>query len=134
MYVVASCNFDPVIQDAEVKATFLWLNLFPGNRNQNRVDVHAGELGDDDICLRFSAGGGVSQLAPENEISLAIHDKLPGSVLHLDVRQIGGMESGGEKTNSNGKKNAAQGDFHESSEQGLSQQKFQEARQRCPVR
>ena len=47
----------------------------------------------------------------------------------IDVRQFGGVERKGGKRESNGKKNPAQGDFHESSEQRLSQQTFWEARQ-----
>jgi len=67
---------DPMIEDAELKGPLRGLNLFPGNRHQNGIDVHCGEPGKNDVGLRGGTGGRIAELASENQIGSAVNDQL----------------------------------------------------------
>ena len=42
---------DPMVQNAEVEASFNWFNLLPGDGHEDRVYVHLGNPRKDAVCL-----------------------------------------------------------------------------------
>src|SRR5215467_715495 len=107
MHVVSPCGLNPVIEDAEVKAAFFGLDLFPGHRQQDRIHMHARQPEDHEICLRGSSGRRVAEFAPKNQKWLAFYNELPSTVFHLDVGRIRGIDSGGCKMKANDEKGGA---------------------------
>jgi hypothetical protein len=74
--MLLACLIDPMIEDAEVKGPLRGLDLLPGNRHQNGIDVHCGEPGKNGVGLRRGTGGRIAQLASENQIGPAVNDQL----------------------------------------------------------
>jgi len=86
MHILRSRGFNPVIQDAEIKAAFFRFDLLPCDRHQDRVYVHSCELGKDQIGLCRSSRLGIAEFPTENQKGLAVYDELRCSVLRFEVR------------------------------------------------
>ena len=74
MKIELAGDIDPVIQNVEVEMTFSGFNLLPGNRHQDRIQVHARHVRQNGVRLRRCSCRGVTQFAPENEERFAVED------------------------------------------------------------
>lgn len=90
-------NGNPAIENREVEMAFLRLDLLPGDRHQDGIDVHAREPGKDFLGLRGGAGGRISELTAQEEKRLAVNIKLLETVVRLDCGQLLAAEQGNEQ-------------------------------------
>jgi len=89
-----------VIGDREVEVAFLGLDLVPRNRHEDGIEVQMSQARQDRIGFRGGAGGGVAQLAAENEVWLAVYEKLGSSIVDAHGGEVGLREDGDREENS----------------------------------
>src|SRR5262249_9536522 len=118
MHVALLRGFQPVIENREIKAALPGLELFPREGHKNRVDVNAGEFGNDDVSLRGRSSGGISKFPAENQKRLAVYDELAGTVFKFDVRQFRRMQREHDCTKNDRGDGAAKDKSHKASEKG----------------
>ena len=85
------CDVDPMIQNAEVEASFNRFSLFPGNGHEHRIHVHLGDPGKDSVCLRYCPCGRISQLPSQDLIGLPVDDQLTPLSRLRDRRHLSGV-------------------------------------------
>jgi len=82
------CHLGPMVQNAEVEASFHWLDLLPRNGHQNCIHVHLGNLRKHAVCLRRCSRGRVSKFASQNQIRLSVDDQLSPNSRFRDPRYL----------------------------------------------
>ncbi len=82
-------NIDPMVENAKVIIPFDRFDLLPGNRYKRGIQVYAGEIRQDGICLLRGAGRGVAEFAAEDEEAFTLYVQLFAASIHADGLLIG---------------------------------------------
>jgi len=74
-----------MIQNAEIEAPFLGLNLLPRDRHQDRVHMQPGHIRHNPVRFRRGARRGIPEFATPYQERASIDNEFSGSILHLDM-------------------------------------------------